>query len=193
MKGFKFSVIVAVIIMVVSMIFICNIVDGMSDDINELTLELDILDKQLLESQEHNAKLDMEINLLIKSNALLLDKLEEKELLLERNKTQSKVSRGNSKAPLEFIATAYCPCEICCGKWSGGNTKSGTKPKAGRTIAVDPKVIPLGSTVLVNGKKYIAEDTGSAINGKVIDIFFNTHEEALKWGRQKVQVEVIKN
>lgn len=168
-------------------------VNIMNDDINELTLELDILDKQLLESQEHNAKLDMEINLLIKSNALLLDKLEEKELLLERNRTQSKVSRGSSKSPLEFIATAYCPCEICCGKWSGGNTKSGTKPKAGRTIAVDPKVIPLGSTVLVNGKKYIAEDTGSAINGKIIDIFHSDHKSALKWGRQKVQVEVIKN
>lgn len=84
-----------------------------------------------------------------------------------------------------FEITGYCPCRICCGKWSGGNTASGTKPTAGRTIAVDPNVIPLGTKVYFNNHTYIAEDTGGAIKGNRIDLFFNTHQEALMWGRKK--------
>lgn len=161
--------------------------------IYKTTMEVESLKEQLGESKEYELKLEKEIELLIENNAILLDKHNELESKLERSKSQSKVTRGSSKSTLEFVATAYCPCEICCGKWSGGNTKSGTIPKEGRTIAVDPNVIPLGSKVIVNGTSYIAEDTGSAIKGNMVDIFFNNHQEALNWGRQKVRVEVIKN
>lgn len=152
--------------------------------------------EELLESTLLNIRLEHEITQLKESKELLLDKqldLENK-LKKERDKVVPKVTRGStvsSKTTKVFEATAYCPCPICCGKWSGGATKSGVMPKAGRTIAVDPKVIPLGSKVEVNGKVYVAEDTGSAINGNIIDIFFNTHNEALNWGRQKVNVRII--
>lgn len=86
-----------------------------------------------------------------------------------------------------FTAYAYCPCTYCCGK-SNGITATGTKAKADRTIAVDPKIIPLGSTVWINRKKYIAEDTGGGIRGYKVDIFFDSHEEALKFGKQKLKV-----
>lgn len=92
----------------------------------------------------------------------------------------------------EFEATAYCACPKCCGKWADGITASGTKATAKRTIAVDSNIIPLGSKVEIEGMGiYIAEDTGSAIKGKIIDIYFDTHEEALKFGRQKVNVRII--
>lgn len=92
----------------------------------------------------------------------------------------------------EFEATAYCACPKCCGKWADGITASGTKATAKRTIAVDSNIIPLGSKVEIEGMGiYIAEDTGSAIKGKIIDIYFDTHEEALKFGRQKVKVRII--
>lgn len=92
-----------------------------------------------------------------------------------------------------YELTAYCSCPICCGKWSGGPTKSGTMPVAGRTIAVDPKKIPLGSTVYIEGLGvFIAEDTGSAINDKIIDIYFDDHEEAKKFGRQEAIIVVLK-
>lgn len=81
-----------------------------------------------------------------------------------------------------FKITHYCPCYYCCGKWAGGNTASGTKPTSGRTIAVDPKVIPLGSKVVIHGHTYIAEDTGKAIKGKKIDIFVDKHSTALAYG-----------
>lgn len=91
----------------------------------------------------------------------------------------------------EFRLTAYCPCEICCGKWSQyGLTASGTVPEEGRTIAVDKHVIPLGETVTIDGVEYIAEDTGSAIKGNRIDIFFEDHQTALEFGVQYAEVFV---
>ena len=99
----------------------------------------------------------------------------------------------------EFTITAYCPCEICCGVWSEEHpsrigtdyvqkTASGTIPTAGSTIGVDPDIIPYGTPVIIDGHEYIAEDTGSALEGNTIDIFFDTHEEALEYGRQTVEV-----
>ncbi len=90
-----------------------------------------------------------------------------------------------------FNATAYCGCASCCGS-AGGHTASGTTPTAGRTIATDPSVIPLGSKVLIDGKEYVAEDTGGAIGGKRVDIFFSSHSEALQFGRRPVEVSIKK-
>ena len=87
-----------------------------------------------------------------------------------------------------FRATGYCPCGRCCGAGGGKHTASGTKPTANRTISTDPRVIKTGSHVFINGQEYIAEDTGSAIKGNRIDIFFKTHKEALKFGVKKIKV-----
>lgn len=87
----------------------------------------------------------------------------------------------------QFKLTAYCACEKCCGK-SDGITKTGTKATEGRTIAVDPKVIPLGSEVVIDGHKYIAEDVGGAVKGNKIDLYFNSHQEALEFGLQYKEV-----
>lgn len=94
----------------------------------------------------------------------------------------------------EFKLTAYCACAKCCGK-SDGITATGTHAKAGRTIAVDPDVIPYGSEVVIEFKNgtshtYIAEDCGGAISDNRIDIYFDSHEEALKFGVQKADVKV---
>ncbi len=90
----------------------------------------------------------------------------------------------------KFTLTAYCPCVICTGK-TDGITASGVKAKANHTIAVDTSVIPLGSKVEINGKIYYAEDTGGAIKGNKIDIFFNSHNEALAFGTQSADVYII--
>ena len=86
-----------------------------------------------------------------------------------------------------FTTTFYCPCEKCCGN-SDGVTYTGTQATEGRTIAVDPDVIPLGSTVVIDGQEYIAEDIGGAIKGNRLDIFKSSHDEALQAGI--VQAEV---
>lgn len=82
----------------------------------------------------------------------------------------------------EFKITAYCPCTKCCGQWAKGITSTGVTAQTNRTIAVDPKVIPYGTKVMIDGKEYIAEDCGGAIKGNRIDIYFDTHQEALQWG-----------
>lgn len=93
----------------------------------------------------------------------------------------------------DYIATAYCGCRKCNGKWTGYPTASGTKMVQGRTIAVDPRDIPLGSKVHIVGMgEYIAEDTGSAIKGNIIDIYFDSHKEALDFGRQNIQLRVLR-
>lgn len=90
----------------------------------------------------------------------------------------------------KFVATAYTI--DTCGKTPNhptyGITKSGTCATSGRTVAVDPEVIPLGTTIIINGHEYVAEDTGGDIKGNRIDICFNTIEEALQFGRQTVEV-----
>lgn len=89
----------------------------------------------------------------------------------------------------QFTAYAYCACTKCCGKWARGITARGTTATEGRTIAVDPDVIPLGTHVYVNGREYIAEDTGSGINDRTIDVFFESHQAALQWGKRTVTVQ----
>lgn len=105
------------------------------------------------------------------------------------------------ESPLEsmgtFKVTAYCACEKCCGKtpddpWYG-ITATGTKAKEGRTIAVDPKVIPYGTVVYFEGPDglvsgYVAEDCGGAIKGNDIDLYFDSHAEALQWGVRDLEV-----
>ena len=91
----------------------------------------------------------------------------------------------------EFKITAYCPCVKCCGKWANGITSTGVTAQANRTIAVDPKVIPYGSKVIINGNEYVAEDCGGAIKGNRIDIYFDTHKEALQWGVKYKEVKML--
>ena len=90
-----------------------------------------------------------------------------------------------------YKLTAYCPCLYCCGN-TDGITASGIKATAGRTIAVDPSVIPYGTEVVINGHTYIAEDCGGAVKGNTIDIFFDTHQEAVLFGVQFAEVEIMR-
>lgn len=89
-----------------------------------------------------------------------------------------------------FTLTAYCSCSSCCGK-SDGITATGTRATAGRTIAVDPSVISYGSKVQINGHTYIAEDCGGAIGGNRIDIYFDSHNDALAFGVQRADVYIL--
>ena len=93
----------------------------------------------------------------------------------------------------EFTLTAYCPGRCCCGKWASGYTATGTLATDGRTIAVDPKVIPYGSRVLLirpdgTQHSYIAEDSGGGVNGNHIDVFFDDHQAARVFGVQSAMV-----
>ena len=91
---------------------------------------------------------------------------------------------------MKVIATAYCPCVKCCGK-DDGITATGVKAEARHTIAADPEFLPYGTELLFDCNTWVVEDCGGMIKGKNrIDIFFDTHEEALKFGRQEFSIWV---
>ena len=94
-----------------------------------------------------------------------------------------------------FQVTAYSPYDNISGMENDGNpnkTATGTKPRPG-TIAVDPKVIPYGSKIIIvyedgTVEHGVAEDCGGLIKGNVIDVFRQTYKEAVKHGRREATV-----
>jgi 3D (Asp-Asp-Asp) domain-containing protein len=96
---------------------------------------------------------------------------------------------NNSVSSESFIATYYTKNDA--GMNGLGITASGTKATAGRTIAVDPRFIPFGTHVLIDGKEYICEDSGGDIKNNRIDIYVDSVEEALSKGRHKVSVVIL--
>lgn len=88
----------------------------------------------------------------------------------------------------EFQVTGYCSCTICCGEKEERLTKSETVPRASHTVAADPPVIPLGTRIVIDDVVYTVEDTGKAVEGMRLDIFFDSHEEAVRYGRKEKYV-----
>ncbi|MET0785324.1 MAG: ubiquitin-like domain-containing protein [Paenisporosarcina sp.] len=106
------------------------------------------------------------------------------------------VSRGSNAAPSggeEFYVTATAYTAYCNG--CSGVTATGIDLRANpslKVIAVDPRVIPLGSKVWVEGYGYaVAGDTGGAIKGMKIDLFVPTTEQAYGFGRKKVRIKIL--
>ena len=117
--------------------------------------------------------------------------------------------RGVKPSAATVLATGYCRCGKCCGwkrNWrfkpvyaSGrlkgkgkrvGETASGAMARKG-TIAADTSLYPFGTVMFIEGYGYgRVEDRGGAIKGAHIDLFFNSHQDALEWGRQKLRVEI---
>jgi len=105
-------------------------------------------------------------------------------------KTQSALKNTferKGKKTFTMQATAYSPEDPGLNPY----TATGTKVRKG-VIAVDPKIIPLGSRVYIEGYgEAVAEDMGSGIKGYVIDVAFDTHREALMFGRREVVVTLL--
>ncbi|MEA5002403.1 MAG: 3D domain-containing protein [Christensenella sp.] len=82
-----------------------------------------------------------------------------------------------------FTITTYCPCEVCNSGYSG--TATGTPVIPGRTVAVDPEMIPLETHLYIEGIGWrVAEDTGGAIKGNIIDLAVSGHGEFDKFSAQ---------
>ena len=93
----------------------------------------------------------------------------------------------------ECTVTYYCcePYAHICGD-GDGLTATGLPVTPG-VVAVDPEVIPLGSTVIIDGQAYLAADTGGAVRGNHVDIAVATHQEALELGTRTAEVWVVED
>jgi 3D (Asp-Asp-Asp) domain-containing protein len=100
------------------------------------------------------------------------------------------VQQSTSKT-ITVVVSAYCKENYphICNDGESTYTATMTTPTAGRTIAVDPNIIPYGTKVEIEGIGIrIAEDCGGAIKGNRIDLYFDSHQEALEWGVQYKEV-----
>ena len=113
-------------------------------------------------------------------------------IIVNEGEAVSVSSTAKLKPLGEFRITHYCACSICCGPYSGMNsTASGVPPVTNRTIAVEPKQIPYGTEIVINGQVYVAEDCGGAIKKNCIDIYVASHEEASSKGMYYTDVYLL--
>lgn len=136
--------------------------------------------------------------------------------IVEYGENNLLVARGGRTITFSRVkqveATAYCPgtpgsgcpvdesgASLCTGRYNDGFTATGRPAVAGNgqadnphIIAVDPQVIPLGSRLYIEGKGFaIAADVGGAIQGNRIDILFERHEDALRFGRRFLRAYLL--
>lgn len=101
-------------------------------------------------------------------------------------------SRGGTVVKEFYVnSTAYtASCNGCSGTTATGiNLRANPNVKV---IAVDPRIIPLGTKVYVEGYGYaVAADTGSSIKGYKIDVFFAAKADAYRWGNRKVKIKIL--
>jgi 3D (Asp-Asp-Asp) domain-containing protein len=95
---------------------------------------------------------------------------------------------------VKMRVTAYCPCSKCCGQHSDGITACGHEICTGDRFVAADRRYSFGTEMIVpgyNGTEVVQVlDRGGAIRGERLDVFFNTHQEALNWGVQYLYVKV---
>lgn len=156
----------------------------------------------LIESTIPETKLIEEIEEKIKEKTEeKIEQKTEKEITKENDKEDktTEVSRGGEKyVPIRAIVTAYAPYDNKSGMCNDGTpdtTATNTKPKRG-TIAADPKRMPYGTKLYIPEYGYgIVEDTGSALRKDKynirIDVYMDTYEEAIEWGKKEMTIYII--
>ena len=138
-------------------------------------------------SNLHNAELLLtQRNKDLNTRLSKLKALQKRKEAEERKTVQVNNSEGGNvegKYMGVFELTAYC---------MGTKTATGTRPTPNRTIAVDPKVIPYGTKVYIEGYgTYIAEDCGGAVKGNIIDIYMKGYDNCIQFGRRKAKVYIV--
>lgn len=139
----------------------------------EAANERDMLQQELVRLQEENANLESQV-----------------EELKQKDELQGRIEDWLEAWEIDEAEATFYTKE--CGT-GDGITYTGTKATVGRTVAVDPAVIPLGSWLYIEGFGWRrAEDTGGKVKGNVIDIYVGegpgARQEALKLGRQTLRI-----
>lgn len=213
-----------VVVAIIIAIYIClttkaYVYDSGLDEVAKPTIEQIIEQSVETESMEISMQETSSIDVTLPTSKLetVVEETETKDVELYTEpidmtiKATEPIEIEEDKTAEEFInlgrfkLTAYCSCEKCCGKWAYNRPKDesgneivygsiGERLISGVSIAVDPDIIPYYSEVIINGNTYIAHDTGGHIEGNRIDLYFDNHDEALKFGVQYADVLLrIKN
>jgi 3D (Asp-Asp-Asp) domain-containing protein len=118
-------------------------------------------------------------------------------ILLSTTFTQSDIDdleQPSEWQTVQMKVTAYCPCSKCCGSSADGITASNHRIEAGDTFVAADRKYPFGTEMIITGydnsRQVKVLDRGGAITGDHIDVFFPTHEQALKWGVKYINVSI---
>ncbi|MDD3251439.1 MAG: 3D domain-containing protein [Lachnospiraceae bacterium] len=110
----------------------------------------------------------------------------------ESKTTEGAAATGGMRSLGVFRTTGYCPCYQCSEGW-GRRTCTGATARSSHTIAVDPRIIPYGSKIMIGGVVYTAEDRGGGVKGNHVDIFFDSHSQTRQHGSRAEEVFLITN
>ena len=178
MLKLKASVVVTSVIVLLSLIMLF----ALPSTTNDPTIDIEITDNEVEVVTCTDNKTTVENTTIIETEVVesIIDTSVFSTTTTETEVVTTTKTSVNSKNLGVFKITVYTPyCDN--GDW-GYQTATGVKSKHLSTCAVDPKVIPLGSEIVVNGLKLKAVDVGGAVKGNVIDIFYDgTKEEATEW------------
>jgi len=112
-----------------------------------------------------------------------------------RRKAPTRSTRTATRT-MRMLVTAYCPCRKCCGKFSDNITANGKSIYANNSmfVAADTRLLKFGTILSIPGYKGGRDvpvwDRGGKIRGHHIDVFFQSHKQAQKWGKQYLNVKV---
>ncbi|MCP4607986.1 MAG: hypothetical protein GY845_04650 [Planctomycetes bacterium] len=147
------------------------------------------------DDSESNAEINNESNLEVESNTKVnIESNPETESNAEKSKTDRYFELPGEWEIIQMRVTAYCPCPSCCGEYSDGITANGYEIQPGDTFVAADGRYPFHTEMLIpgysNSRPVKVLDRGGAIKGNRLDVFFATHEEALQWGVQYLEVNV---
>jgi len=128
-------------------------------------------------------------------NSSAYDPLTNSEGTIERNIGRLGTSGYSGEwQTIRMRVTAYCPCRKCCGRYSDGITACGHKIRPGDSFVAAERKYPFGTEMIIpgykSGKPVKVLDRGGAIRGNRLDVFFDSHQQALKWGVRNIDVKV---
>lgn len=167
--------------------------EAYTKQMTELRGEIKTMNKKWQKTNQHLKRTGdqlKKVNNTLRDKQRQIDELEKQIQDLKVKLHQQHKETAEAGRSLVVEATYYTPhCLGCTGRTKTGiNVSENVTYKGLGIVAVDPSVIPLGSIVFIEGKKYVAADTGGAIKGRRIDILVKTRQEAIEKGRHDIKI-----
>lgn len=168
-----------------------QVLEHRNDEIAEMQKTIESL-------QEENAQLTSTVEAQKQKITELTKEL--REARMTKSDAQ-KTSRGGDRLTSlgEYTITAYCACAKCCGKWA--TNRPGGKVIGAAGVELTPGVsvaawLPFGTRLLIDGREYVVEDRTAGwirdkYDGRIIDIYFADHAQALEWGKRTAEVWAV--
>ena len=149
-------------------------------------------------SSRSNSRMTLLSAIITKADTVSQPPLNEPEIKAELSSTANNPIDNSEQSgewqTVRMRVTAYCPCRKCCGRYSDGITACGHKIQPGDYFVAADKKYPFGTEMTVagykNGQPVRVLDRGGVIRGNRLDVFFHSHEKAIKWGVRYVDVKV---